>query len=204
MMLTTRLMAAGAAGLALALMAAVTMAQAPARVRGTIEKVDGQTIAIKSRDGQDVSVKLTPNAAIVAIVKASLSDIKAGSFVGVTAMPHGEGVWHAIEVHIFPETMRGNNEGDRPWDLMPQSTMTNATVNDIVSKVDGHTLTLKFKEGEKTFNIAPDTVIVTYVPGDKGELKAGAKVFVAAATRQPDGSLEAARINVGRGIDPPM
>jgi hypothetical protein len=198
----TRL-AAGAIGLSLMLVVSATLAQAPVRIRGTIEKVDGQTLAIKSRDGQDLTVKLAPNAMIVAIVKASLADIKQGSFVGITALP-GEGAWRAIEIHIFPEAMRGTGEGDRAWDLMPQSTMTNATVSDIVAKVQGHTLTLKFKEGEKTFAVTPETVIVTYVPGDKAELKPGAKVFIAAATKQPDGSLEAPRINVGRNVDPPM
>lgn len=199
---TTRL-AAGAIGLSLMLVVSAALAQAPMRIRGTIEKVDGQTLGIKSRDGQDLTVKLTPTAMIVAIIKAPLADIKQGSFVGITALP-GEGAWRAVEVHIFPEAMRGTGEGDRAWDLMPQSTMTNATVSEIVTKVQGHRLTLKFKEGEKTFDISAQTVIITYVPGDKAELKPGAKIFIAAAVKQPDGSLEAARINVGRDVDPPM
>ena len=145
-----------------------------------------------------------PTAPVSAVVKASLSDIKSGSFVGIAALADGKGGWRALEVLIFPEAMRGTGEGDRPWDLVPESTMTNATVTDVVSKADAHSLTLKYKEGEKTFTIAPDTVIVTFAPGDKSELKAGAKIFIAAAMKQADGSFEAARIAVGRGIDPPM
>jgi hypothetical protein len=200
-MITRR--AAGALGLSLVLMVSAALAQAPTRIRGAIEKVDGQTLGIKSRDGQDLTVKLAPNAMIVALIKASLADIKQGSFVGITSLP-GEGTWRAIEIHIFPEAMRGTGEGDRPWDLMPQSTMTNATVSDIVAKVQGHTLTLKFKEGEKTFAVTPETVIVTYVPGDKAELKPGKKIFVPAAVKQADGTYETQRVNIGRDVDPPM
>ncbi len=195
---------AGAIGLSLAMMVvSAACAQAPMRIRGTIEKVDGQTLGIKARDGQELTVKLAPNAVIVALIKASLDDIKQGSFVGITALP-GDGAWRAIEIHIFPESMRGTGEGDRPWDLQPQSTMTNATVSDIVAKVQGHTLTLKFKEGEKTFAVGPETVIVTYVPGDKAELKPGKKVFVPAAVKQADGTYETQRVNIGRDVDPPM
>jgi hypothetical protein len=195
--------AAGAIGLSLVLMVSAALAQAPMRIRGTLDKVDGQTLSIKSREGQDLTVKLAPNGMVVALVKASLSDIKQGSFVGITSLP-GEGAWRAIEIHIFPEAMRGTGEGDRPWDLMPQATMTNATVSDIVAKVQGHTLTLKFKEGEKTFAVGPETVIVTYVPGDKAELKPGKKIFVPAAVKQPDGTYETQRVNICRDVDPPM
>jgi hypothetical protein len=201
-MFRTRI-AAGAIGLSLVLMVPA-LAQTPVRIRGTIEKVDGQILSIKSRDGQALTVKLTPPEGVAAVVKASLSDIKSGSFVGIAAVANGKGGWRALEVLIFPEAMRGTGEGDRAWDLVPESTMTNATVSDVVSKVDSHTLTLKYKEGEKTFDIAADTAIVTFAPGEKSELKPGAKVFISGAMKQADGSFETGRIAVGRGIDPPM
>jgi uncharacterized protein YwbE len=179
-------------------------APAPVRVRGTIEKVDGDTLSIKSREGQDLIVKLAPNAGVSAVVKASLADIKTGTFVGIAALADGKGGWRALEVLIFPEALRGTGEGDRPWDLVPESTMTNATVTDVVTKADAHSLTLKFKEGEKTFSVPPGTPIVTFAPGDRTDLKPGAKVFIVAAMKQPDGTFQTGRINVGRGIDPPM
>ena len=196
--------AAGALGLAFVFAASAAMAQAPTRIRGTIEKVDGSTLSIKSREGQDLTLNLAPNASVSAVIKASLSDIKANTFVGIAAVSDGKGGWRALEVLIFPEAMRGTGEGDRPWDLVPESTMTNATVTDVATKVDAHTLTLKYKEGEKTFTVPPETPIVTFAPGDKADLKVGAKVFVVAAMKQPDGTFQTARINVGRGIDPPM
>ena len=202
-MLRTARIAAGAFGLSLVLMVSA-FAQAPVRIRGTIEKVDGDTLSVKSREGEDLTVKLTPTVAVSAVIKASLSDIKTGTFVGIAALADGKGGWRALEVLVFPEAMRGTGEGDYPWDLAPQSTMTNATVTDVVSKVDAHTLTLKFKEGEKTFSVSPETPIVTFAPGDKSELKPGAKIIIVRAMKQPDGTFEAARVNVGRGIAPPM
>lgn len=202
-MFRTARIAAGAIGLSLVLMVPA-LAQAPVRIRGTIEKVDGQILSIKSREGQDLTVKLTPPAAVAAVVKASLADIKSGSFVGIAAVANGKGGWRALEVLIFPEAMRGTGEGDRAWDLVPESTMTNATVSDVVSKVDLHTLTLKYKEGEKTFDVVSDTAIVTFAPGEMSELKPGAKIFIGGAVKQADGSFETGRIAVGRGIDPPM
>ena len=172
-------------GFALVFAASTTWAQDTVRVRGTIERVEGQTLVVKSRDGAELKVVLPDNALIVAIVKASLSDIKQGSFVGVTGMPQADGSQKAVEVHIFPEAMRGTGEGHRPWDLRPQSTMTNANVEQTVAGVDGHTLTLKYKDGEKKIIVLPETAIVTYVPGDKSELKPGVKIFVAAATKAP-------------------
>jgi hypothetical protein len=192
-------------GFALVLAASTTWAQDTVRVRGTIERVEGQTLVVKSRDGAELKVVLPDNALIVAIVKASLSDIKQGSFVGVTGMPQADGSQKAVEVHIFPEAMRGTGEGHRPWDLRPQSTMTNANVEQTVAGVDGHTLTLKYKDGEKKIIVLPETAIVTYMPGDKSELKPGVKIFIAAANKQPDGTLQAPRVNFGKdGLTPPM
>jgi len=191
-------------GLALVL-AASAWAQEGTRVRGTIERVEGQTLVVKSRDGAELKVVPAANASVVGIVRASLSDIKPGSFVGVTGMPQPDGSQKALEVHIFPEAMRGTGEGHRSWDLQPQSTMTNANVEETVAGVNGRTLTLKYQGGEKKVIVPSDAPVVSYVPGDKSELKPGVKIFVASATREPDGTLQAARINFGKdGLTPPM
>jgi hypothetical protein len=184
----------------------------PTRIRGTIEQMDGPMMTIKSREGETMKVKLADDGKIVAIVKASLADIKPNSFVGSTAMPQPDGSWNAVEVHIFPEAMRGTGEGDRPFDYKPKSTMTNGTVNAVgksatngaVVKEEGATLTLKYKDSEKKVNVTPETAIVTYAVGNKDELKPGAKIYITAATRQADGTFMTGRINVGRGIAPPM
>jgi hypothetical protein len=203
-MIRTTRHALGIAAFTLVL-AASAWAQGTVRVRGTIDRVDGNTLFVKSRDGAELKVALAPNALVVAIVKASLADVKQGSFVGVTGMPQADGSQRAIEVHIFPEAMRGTGEGHYAWDLRPGSTMTNANVEQTVSGVDGQTLSVKYKDGEKKLIVPPDATIVTYVTGDKSELKPGAKIFVAAAKKLPDGTLEAPRVNYGRdGLTPPM
>src|SRR6266704_4899978 len=192
-------------GLLLVLAASATWAEDTVRVRGTIERVEGKTLVVRSRDGGEGKVVPADNAAVVGIVKASLSDNKPGSFVGVTGMPQADGSQKAVEVHIFPEAMRGTGEGHRQWDLQPQSTMTNANVEETVAGVEGRTLTLKYKDGEKKIVVPPDVPVVSYVPGDKSELKPGVKIFVAAATQASDGTLQAPRVNFGRdGITPPM
>ena len=180
-------------------------AQAPVRIRGTIEKFDGNNLTVKSRDGAELKVALAANALVVAIVKASMADVKQGTFVGVTGMPQADGSQRAIEVHIFPESMRGTGEGHYPWDLRRGSTMTNANVEQMVTGVDGQTLSVKYKDGEKKLIVPPDATIVTYMPGDKSELKPGTKIFIAAAKKLADGTLEAPRVNYGRdGLTPPM
>ncbi len=194
----------GAAALTLALFGSAG-AQDTVRVRGTIERVEGPVYVIKARDGAELKVALADNALVVAIVKASLADIKPGQFVGSTGMPQPDGSQKAIEVHIFPEAMRGTGEGHYPWDLQADSTMTNANIEESVAGVDGQTLTLKYKTGEKKIIVTPQTTIVTYSPGDKSELKPGTKIFIAAAKKQPDGTLQAPRINYGKdGLTPPM
>lgn len=196
---------------ALAMTAAVTafasgaMAQDTVRVRGAVERVDGGTYVIKSRDGAELKVTLADNALIVAIIKASLSDIKPGMFIGATGMPQIDGSQKAVEVHIFPEAMRGTGEGHYPWDLQPQSTMTNANVEQAVTGVDGQTLTVKYKDGDKKILVPPGCPVVTYMPGDKTEIKPGVKIFIAAAKKLADGTLQAPRINYGKdGLTPPM
>jgi hypothetical protein len=193
----------GAAGLGF-LLAGTVVAQEMVRVRGTIERVEGGTYIVKARDGTRVKLTLAPNAGVAASVKSALSDIKAGAFIGVAALPQVDGTLRALEVHIFHESMRGTGEGHRPWDLLPKSTMTNATVHDIVTAVDAHVVTLRYKDGEQRVVIPPGTVIVTYLPGSVSELKAGAAIFVPAASRQADGTLQAQRVMVGRDIAPPQ
>jgi len=176
----------------------------PTRVRGTIEGVDGDIIAVKSRSGEDVKLHMTADMKVVGIIKISLADIKVGSFVGATTVPGPDGSQNAVEVHVFPENMRGTGEGSRPYDLRPNSTMTNATVAESVKANDGQTLTVKYKDGEKKVVVSPETPVVTYVPGEKTDLKAGAKI-IAFVKQLPDGSFESNRISVGRdGLTPPM
>jgi hypothetical protein len=175
------------------------LAQQPqtVRVRGAIEKVDGNTVVVKTAEGTDVTLTLAANAQIVGVVKASLADIKAGSFVGSAAMPQPDGSQKALEVHIFAESQRGTGEGHRPYTL-PNSTMTNGTVGDMVTATGTGTLTVKYKGGEKTIVVAPDVPIVRYEIGDRGELKPGVHVTALNAVKKPDGSVEAPRLNVGR------
>jgi hypothetical protein len=200
-----RLIAVAALALAVAIIAIASAQEQTVRVRGTIDGVDGQIMNVTARDGTKLAIKIADNVTVAGVVKASMSDIKPGSYVGVAGLPQEDGSQRALEVLIFPEAMRGIAEGFRPWDLRPSSTMTNATVADLVVKADAQTMTLKYKDGEKTIVVPPGVPIVAYVPGDKSELKAGAKIFIAGAAKQPDGSLVAARIGVGRdGLTPPM
>lgn len=179
-------------------------APVPSRVRGTIEAVDGDTLMVKSRSGEDVRLHMSADIKVVGITRIALSDIKVGSFIGTTTVPGPDGLPTAVEVHVFPEDMRGTGEGSRPYDLKPNSTMTNATVSDSVAGNDGHTLMVKYKDGEKKVLVTPETPVVTYVPADKGDLKAGAKV-IAFMKQLPDGSFETSRVSVGRdGLTPPM
>jgi hypothetical protein len=195
---------------AVAMVAASTLyaiaqqAPSPTRVRGTIEGVDGDVIAVKSRSGEDFKLRMASDMRLVGITKISLSDIKVGSYIGTTTVPGPDGGNNAVEVHVFPEEMRGTGEGSRPFDLRPNSTMTNATVADSVVSNDGHTLLVKYKDGEKKVVVTGETPVVTYVPAEKSELKAGAKV-IAFFKKLPDGSYEANRISVGlNGLTPPM
>src|SRR5215467_5864870 len=193
--------------LSFAVVAASMMAVAedtPVRVRGTLERIDGDICVIKARGGDTLQVKLTDKPMVVALTKASLTDIKPGSYVGVSGMPQPDGSQKALEVHIFPESMRGVGDGHRGWDLQPSSTMTNGNVEQTVASSDGQVLTLKYKDGDKKIVVPSDAPIVVYVPGEKSELKPGANIFIAAGVKQPDGTLEAPRVNVGRGIAPPM
>jgi len=175
------------------------------RIRGTIESVDGPVYLIKNRDGAELKLTVTDNPLFVAIVKSTMADIKPGMFVGATGMTQADGSQKAIEVHIFPESMRGTGEGHYDWDLKPNTKMTNANVEQTVGGVDGQVLSVKYTDGEKKLLVTPETAVVTYVAGSKDDLKPGIKVFVGAAKKQPDGTVQTPRITYGKdGLTPPM
>jgi hypothetical protein len=174
-------------------------AQQAQRVAGTIDKVEGNTLYIKSASGP-VSLTLADNALVVARVKASAADIKAGDYVATGGVPQADGTQKAVELRIFPESMRGNGEGHRPgWPGAANGTMTNGGVGQTVTSVDGPVLTVKLKDGDKKIIVGPTVPVQRLVVSDRNELKAGAAVAAAAATKQPDGTFTAARIDVGRG-----
>lgn len=193
------------AGLVSGCFAAPALAQDTVRVRGTIERLDGAAYLVKTREGAVVKVTTGDKPLFVAVVRSSMNDIKPGMYVGATALPGADDSLTAVEVHIFPEAMRGTGEGHRPSDLKPQATMTNASVETAVAAVSGQKLTVKYKGGEKTLLVTPETVVVSYAPGDVAEVKPGTGIFIAAAQKQPDGTLQTPRITYGRdGLIPPM
>ena len=200
-----RLLVASFTGISVLASTASAQQAPPTRIRGTIESVDGNTLGIKTREGNDVKVNMTDNVAVFAVVKTELSQIKEGSYIGVSAMPQPDGTQKAFAVHIFPENQRGAAEGFRPWDARANSTMTNATVAETVKGTDGQNITVKYKDGEKKVVVPPETPIVTFVASDKSEVKPGAKIIIFGAVKKDDGTLEANRVNVGRdGMTPPM
>ena len=179
------------------------------RIRGTIEKVDGQNLEVKSREGKNFKVMVSDKARFTAIVKASLADLTPDTYIGVTAMPNADGSQQAVAIHIFQAAQRGTGEGHRPWDLQPGSTMTNAAIATTVASTDGQVVTVRYKDkdkvDEKRVIVTPKTVIVRYVPGDRADLKAGVRVFLNNAKPVSDGVIEAPTVSYGRdGITPPM
>jgi len=196
------------AALLIAAVSAVAIAQAPAnppvRLRGTVERIDRTHLIVKTNTGQSMNVKLADNYVVVGIAKASLADVASGKFIGTTTVGERDGALVALEVHIFPENMRGTGEGHYDWDLRPTSKMTNANVANVTSMGKDRVLTVQYKGGEKKVLVPEKAVIVSFTPADRSELKPGVQVFVN-AQRQPDGSLTAARVNVGlKGQVPPM
>jgi len=187
---------------------AVTSASAqqpPAqRLAGTIDKVNGNSLLIKAKDGAEQTVTLTDKALIVGVTKASLSDIKEGSYIGSGAMPQADGSQKAVEVHIFAESQRGTGDGHRDgWPGAPNGTMTNGEAGAPVTGVDGLTLMVKYKGGEKKLIVSPTTPIVQYQISDNSALKPGAAISIVAATKKADGTFETGRINVGlNGVVP--
>ena len=206
---TVRILTATAFAAAIAVTTVAAHQPQTQRVRGTIEKVDGNTLLIKTPDGAPASVTLADNAVVVGVLKATVADIKEGSYIGSGALPQPDGTQKAVEVHIFAESQRGTGDGHRGnWDGTPYGagigTMTNGAVGQSVSSVDGPVITVKYKEGEKKVIVGPNVPIVRYEVGDKSELKPGAAVSIVAATKKPDGTFGAARINVGRNGVVPM
>ncbi len=179
---------------------------APAtRIRGDVESLDGQVLTVKARDGSRLTVKMAQDFSVGGLARATLADAVVGKFVGAAAMPQPDGSLRAVEVVIFPESGRGTGEGHYPWDLQPQSTMTNATVAEVVAATDGRTLTLRYKDGEKRLFVPESAPVVTAVPADRSALVPGAHIFIFAAQRQPDGTYTASRVTVGlNGLLPPM
>lgn len=176
----------------------------PTRIRGTVEKLDGQALTVKSREGQQMTVALAPNVTVAYLVKKGLADIKAGDFVATTSAKGTDGKNHSVELRIFPEAMRGLGEGQYAWDLMPDSLMTNATVTGIAGAPQGQTLKVTYKGGESELLVGPDTPIFGYGSGDTSLLKPGAAIFIV-AQKKPDGSLSAARVTAEKdGVKPPM
>ena len=187
---------------------AVALAQAPAnppvRIRGTVEKLDGQMLTIKASNGQSMSVKMADNFTVMGIARAGVADVASGKYIGTTTVGERNGGLVALEIHIFPENMRGTGEGHYDWDLRPESKMTNASVAEVKAMGKERMLKVQYKGGEKQILVPENAVVVSFTPADKAELKPGAHVF-AVTQRQPDGSLTAARVNVGLGgIVPPM
>lgn len=174
------------------------------RVNGTIEKVDGPTLTVQLKGGAEQKLTLTGNPQIIAVVKASMSEIKENTYVASAAMPQPDGTLKALELRIFPESMRGVGDGHRPYAPVKGGTMTNGTAaGATVTGVDGSAIKVKYKDGEKLIVVPPDVAVMRYEIGNAADLKAGAAFSVLAATKKPDGTLEAARINVGRdGVVP--
>jgi hypothetical protein len=192
------LVGATAAGAAIAQQPASPLPQT-LRLRGAIEKLDGRAVLAKSTNGEELRLKLVDKALVVAVVKASIAEIKPGLFIGSGAMPQPDGSQSALEVHIFAESMRGAGEGHRPWDGAPDSTMTNGTVGATVSGVDGPVVTVQYKGGETKIIIGPNVPIVRYEIADTGAITAGAPFSAVVTGKAEDGSFDVSRINVGRG-----
>jgi hypothetical protein len=196
---------AGASALALLFAASLAAAQAPLRVRGAVESVDGSMLLVKARDGAMMKVKVADGAPVLTLEKKTMADVKPGTFVGITAMPQPDGSQKAVEIHIFPEAMRGTGEGHYPWDLSPNSTMTNGNIENQVVSNDGQELAMKYKDGEKKITVPANIEVVMFAPATVADIKAGQKFFVPRAKKLDDGTIEAGVIVIGsHGVDPPM
>jgi hypothetical protein len=195
----------GVAVIALSLMATAAFAQQPGRIRGQIEKVDGDMMVLKTREGAMLNVKVDDKTRVSALVKATLADIKKDSFIGIAGIPQPDNSIQAFSIHIFLPAQRGvvpDRHG--PWDAKPGSTMTNAYVEDIVQAKDGETLMVKYKDGEKKIVVTPQTVIAAAAPGSKDELKPGTPIIIFGQEKQPDGVILIKTMYVGRNVAPAM
>jgi hypothetical protein len=187
------------------LVSEVALAQTALKIRGTITRYDAPVMTVKTREGKDLKINVASETSISSLASMQLSDVKPGSFVGVTAIKKGpENTQQALEVHVFPEAARGTGEGHREWDLEPGSTMTNANVDATVDSNNGKELTLSYQGGQQKITVPAGTPIVAFMPGEKSQLQAGAEIF-AIAQQAADGTVTAQRIVVGsNGIRPPM
>jgi len=203
-MRTLQLLAATAVVTALAVSSASTQQPQAQRLAGEIQRVDGNTVFAKGRDGSALTVKLADNVVVTAVLKATVADIKPGSYIGSGAVPQADGSQKAVEVHIFAESQRGTGDGHRDgWPGAPNGTMTNGEAGNPVTGVDGLTLMVKYKGGEKKLIVTPTTPIRQYQISDNSALKPGAAISINAATKKPDGTFETNRVNVGlNGADP--
>jgi hypothetical protein len=185
--------------------ASTAWAQQPGRIRGEIEKADGASLTVKTRDGGTLNVKVADDARVSGLVKATLADLKDDAFIGIAGLPQTDGTIKAFSIHIFLPAQRGvvpDRHG--PWDAQSGSTMTNAYVGAKVTEKDGEMLTVKYKDGEKKVIVGPDTAITAVAPGDRDELKAGAQIIIMQSEKQADGSVVAKNMYVGRGLKPAM
>jgi hypothetical protein len=193
-----------ASSFALVSFALPALAQDTVRIRGTVERIEGPIFVVKNRDGSELKLTVTEDHPLfVAIVPGKMSDIKPGMYVGSAGMMQEDGTQKAIEVHIFPESMRGTGDGHYDWDLLPKSKMTNGNVEQAVTGVDGPLLSVKYKDGEKKLVVTPQTVIVTYEMGKREEVVPGTKIFISAAKKQADGTVQTPRITYGRNGEGP-
>ncbi len=186
--------------LLLLLVTSAAFAQAPTRVRGTITSVDGDVLSVKSRDGKDVKIQLTPDAQVVTTKAATMADFKPGSYVGVTSVKGPDGRLVARRVHAHgPQVPQMHG----PWDSMPDSMMTNASLQGSAQVSGGNELTLKYKDGEQKILVTPQTQFFTFAPGSRGDLKPGETIF--AGARNEGGKLVAPRVAVSKdGVNPPQ
>jgi outer membrane lipoprotein SlyB len=185
--------------------ASTAWAQQSGRIRGEIEKADGASLTVKTRDGGTLNVKVADDARVSGLVKATLADLKDDTFIGIAGLPQTDGTIKAFSIHIFLPAQRGvvpDRHG--PWDAQSGSTMTNAYVGAKVTEKDGEMLTVKYKDGEKKVIVGPDTAITAVAPGNRDELKAGAQIIIMQSEKQADGSVVAKNMYVGRGLKPAM
>jgi hypothetical protein len=185
-----------------------SFAQAPAaqatRLRGEIVSVNGETMIVHRANADNVTVDFKADTPVAALKNFKLSDIKPGSFVGVTSLPGADGKLVAREVHVFPEALRGRGEGHRDWDLLPGSSMTNANVDSAVQATNGRELTVSYKGGNKVIEVPNNTPVVTYIEATHADVVPGKKIFIIATTNGP-GQYKAERVTVEKdGVVPPM
>ena len=174
------------------------------RVAGTVDKLDGDKLTVDTKGGQPVTVVLADNAAVFGVEKRTIADIKPGDFLASGGVNGTDGKIHAVEVRIFPESLRGTGEGQRPWDVKPDGVMTNATVGTVSQSPEGGVIHVKYKEGESEFTVGPEVPILAYVAGDRSLLKPGAAIFTV-AQKKPDGTLTTGRVTAEKnGVKPPM